>query len=183
MEVNNKNNGFTLIEILVVIVIIMILTLVALPYFMQAGKQFALSRSAHKLAQDIRMVQEMSMSAKEFHGIIPQGGYGVRFDENSNTYILFADCSNNKLYDSVGNLCNGYPEKVEEIKLERGVKVKCLFPVCWLFGEVVFTPPDPVVTIQPFPGAATLLIQISLDTDPSKTKTITVNKAGLIEIQ
>ena len=117
MEVNNKNNGFTLVEILVVIVIIMILTLVALPYFLQAGKQFALSRSAHKLAQDIRRAQEMSMSAKEFGGGVPPGGYGIYFPNDSHNYILFADLDGGQDYDGSG-------EAAEEIFLEERQRKK-----------------------------------------------------------
>ncbi|MBU0476703.1 prepilin-type N-terminal cleavage/methylation domain-containing protein [Patescibacteria group bacterium] len=212
MEVNNKNNGFTLVEILVVIVIIMILTLVALPYFLQAGKQFALSRSAHKLAQDIRRAQEMSMSAKEFHGIISSGGYGIRITDSYNKYILFADCNNNGLYDGEivnpsnpydpenpdlsGTPCNGYSEKVEVLETEKGIQIG-LGPAWGLFrGRVIFTPPDPVVAVNygicdPNTGWCfiynfaypSLTAMVSLETDPSKTKTISVNEAGLIEIK
>ncbi|MDO8669067.1 MAG: type II secretion system protein, partial [Candidatus Buchananbacteria bacterium] len=57
--------GFTLIELLVVVAVITALTAVVLPSFRSGDNQLALQRSASKLAQDLRRVQGMAVSAQE----------------------------------------------------------------------------------------------------------------------
>lgn len=172
-----KKNGFTLIELIVVIGIVALLTVLILPNYGQGREQFALQRSAHKLAQDLRQAQEMAMSAKKFHDLIPPGGYGIYFDKTNlpQSYILFADCDGDKEYDLTGNPCNGYSEKVSEQELEKKVKIKNLTasPL-----NIVFTPPDPEVFIN-----QTFSLGVITLTNDGQTKTVTVNKAGLISIE
>lgn len=178
--------AFTLIELLVVISIIAILTAIIVPNFRDAEKQFALQRSAHKLAQDIRKVQEMAMSAKEFHGVIPRGGYGIFLRGDSTRYILFADCDGGGNYDESGICGDQGSEKIEEIILEKGVKINRIGSLDWYSGVVIFIPPDPIVSLTLLPAGThpqSLSIVISLEADPTKTKTITVNKAGLINTE
>ncbi len=176
--------GFTLAELLVVTGIIVVLSAITLPAYRVGEKQFALERSSHKLAQDIRRTQEMAMSAKEFQGIIPVGGYGAYFVQNSNYYILFADCDNNKAYSS-GTPCNGFSERVETLYLEKGVKLKryCFSPPS--IGNVVFTPPDPTVTFNPSLSKSCndFKIQLFLEANPTETKAVMVGKAGLINVE
>lgn len=186
-----NNAGFTLVEIVVVVVIILILSAIILPNFKTATSQFALARSAHKLAQDIRRVAEMSMSAKEILGptgekIIPDGGYGIYLQTiippPYYEIIIFADCDGSQQF-TLGNVCgtppNQFTEQLEEIKLEPGAKISGLYPVSPL--SVIFKPPSPEVFIQG--GGAAAEITLDLEEDPSKTKKIKVNKAGLIDIE
>ena len=74
------NKGFTLIESMVVIAMIGILSILSIPSYQSAKNQLALGRSATKLAQDLRRVQEMAMSnyecGKPCGGKIPWG-YGL----------------------------------------------------------------------------------------------------------
>lgn len=63
-----KNKGFTLVELLVVISVIGLILTVTIANYPAIRQQLALSRAAHKLAQDIRMAQEMAMSYVEFQG-------------------------------------------------------------------------------------------------------------------
>ena len=174
--------SFTLIEVLVSMFIIILLAGIIFANYRQSGKQFALQRSASKLALDIRRAQEMAMSAKEFNGMIPPGGYGVYFKINENWYTLFADCNNNGLYDdpSTTTPCNGFPETVEgNIVIEKPVWI-C--EVCGLGVDeqiILFTPPEPKVTLSPAQDSSTVIV---LRND-GQTKTVRVNKAGLIEIE
>lgn len=79
-----NGGGFSLIELMVVVTIIVIITLIIIPNYRQISSQFALERSAHKLAQDIRRAAEMAMSARELPGSGPQPkGYGVFFSTGS----------------------------------------------------------------------------------------------------
>ena len=167
-----KKDSFTLIELLVVIAIIVILSTIVLANYRGGEEQYALQRSAHQLAQDIRKAEEMAMASKEFNGEIPQGGYGIYLVENSNSYILFADVDGEKDYDSGEEV--GSP-----LELEKKVKICELSPSSSLF--ITFTPPDPTINISEERSEAK--ITLCLETDSSKTKIISVNKAGLIEIK
>ena len=224
-----KWNGFTLVELLVIVFIIMLMSGIIFANYRQSGQRLALQRSANKLAQDIRRVQEMATSVKEFQGVIPEGGYGIRFrDEGGSppiyTYIIYADCNKNAKYDgeTVGPVpyhpfdpdsnplnpdiactegvdcpCNGYSEKIEVIRVEKGVALG-IGPDGAFFGgsRVIFTPPDPTITIAkgmcdlfteicaPWDTSYSLLTAtVYLEADPSQIKTIRINKVGLIEIE
>jgi len=166
----STQRGFTLVELLVSIFIIVLMSGIILANYRQSGQQFALQRSANKLAQDIRRAQQMAMGAAEHAGCPAdyKYGYGIYLTTSTNNqYILFADCDNWKDYDSGEAVGNPIP-------LEAGVKIKTLS------GDpltITFTPPDPTITISPFAPAT-----ITLGND-NQTKTITLNSAGLIEIQ
>jgi len=160
--------AFTLIELLVVTGIIILLSALVLPNYRTGESQLALQRSANKLAQDIRRAQEMAMSAKEFEGVVPPGGYGINFQTNLTSYILFADLNNNKVFDS--------GEAIETLSLERGVKISNLSPTSPL--TISFTPPDPTVNINPSNSLAIITLS-----NNGQTKIIKVNKAGLIYVE
>jgi len=183
----SNENSFTLVEILVSIFIIILISGVIFANYRQTGQQFALQRSANKLAQDIRRVQQMAMSAKECQecgGGVPPG-YGVILDENwdNKKYRLYADTNGD----------NGFftpPDTIVEppyIELEKGVIVKeiSLPPNTYSSVSINFKPPDPGVTIKfnvgP-QGQPETRITLALETDLNKIKTIIVNKAGLIVI-
>jgi prepilin-type N-terminal cleavage/methylation domain-containing protein len=173
--------GFTIIESLIAVAITLILAGLILPNYRYSSQALAFEQSAVTLEQALRRAQQMAMSAKEFNGIIPRGGYGVYVSSsNAASYILFADCNNppNYRYDASGNNCNGSPEKVEEISLGSGITFSSLSPSSPL--HVVFTPPFPLVTISGAGTEASFGLTLS---GTSKTKTVRVNKAGLIEAQ
>lgn len=166
--------GFTLIEILIVFIIIIILSIIVLANYKAGQQQLALQRAASKLAQDIRGAQEMAMGAEEFEGEVPDG-VGLCFKEvpgpHEPPYLIFADKNNNQSYDL------GADGLIKEIFLEQGIKIKDLDkPNIY----IVFKPPDPQVFIGPGLDSATIII--SLKDNETKTKTITINKAGLIDI-
>ena len=189
----STNKGFTMIEVLVVVFIIALMSGIIFSNYRQGGQQFALQRAAHKLALDIRRVEEMAMSAKEFEGAIPPGGYGVHFSSLSPYhYVLFADCDGDLEYDNpdcglvscaadcaFATPTNPFPESIEgEVEIEKPVWI------CKVCGEnvdeqtIVFTPPEPKVTLTP--GGNSTLIVLK---NNGQTKTVRVNKAGLIEIE
>lgn len=171
-------NGFSLIELLVAISIIVILTSILVANFPKGREQFVLQRVAHKLIQDLRRVQEMSMSARE--EICPSSqkanGFGVHFNQSSpNSYLLFANCDEFYSYDAISD-----DKILENIDMERGTEIFNLSPgpLC----SITFVPPSPTTYINDFIGIESQII-ISLESDTSKIKVIKVNKTGLIEIQ
>jgi len=199
-----SQKAFTLLEITVVIAIIGLLAVIVLANYRGGEKQSALLRSAHRLAQDLRQAEEMAISSRKTpggceqieEGVFPKGGYGIRFEKDSDSYILFADCDSEGDYDDSGSafyceegengaepgLGNSLNEIIEEITLEEGIKIKKLqvdsFQVDFL--PITFTPPDPTVTIDEGDGNEAT-ITLCLKDNENITRTITVNKAGLID--
>ena len=181
-------NGFTLIELVVVTFIIGLVTALLLTNYKQGEKEFALTRSAYLVAQGMTKAQEMSISAKEFAcpegTTVPEGGYGVFFYNSSSytdKFFIFADCN-----EDLTTLIGG-EEIAEIIPLETGIKLK-EFYVNEIKNDLstvfTFIPPDPDVCIYTScEDYSSTRIIISLESDPAKTKTITLNKAGLIEIE
>lgn len=170
-HVIKKNTGFTLIELLVVSSLIVIFTSAVLISNATMGKSLALSRATHKLSQDLRRAQEMSMSAR-IQGASMPSGYGLHFySSDQDSYVLFADLDGNRQY-------NPALEKVEEVELEKTVSIGSLLPA----GSeltILFEPPLPLVVINFNLGvdyATTTL------TNGDRSTVITVNKAGLIEV-
>lgn len=166
---NRVSSGFTLVEILVVTFIIILLSGIVLANYGSTKGRFALERSTQRLAQDLRRAEEMAMSTQKFEGSVPPGGYGIYFDSSEPYhYILFADSDG----DGDGNY-SGPSEQVENISLESKVKIKSLAPTDPL--TVIFIPPDPQLS-----GGPGIEIELCLEADPSRTKTIEVYQSGLI---
>jgi prepilin-type N-terminal cleavage/methylation domain-containing protein len=183
-----KWHGFTLIELLVSIFIIVFMSGIIFANYRVSGQQFALQRSANKLAQDIRRAQAMAMGAAECPecgGGVPPG-YGVILDKNwdNKKYRLYADTNGD----------NGFftpPDAIIEppyVELEKGVIIKeiSLPPDTYSSVSINFKPPDPTVSIKFNVGPSgqpETIITLALETDLNKTKIVKVNSAGLIEIQ
>ena len=184
--------GFTLVETLVVISIIILLTTIALPSYKSGQRQLALSRSANKMAHEIRGAQEMAMSARKHEGSVPPGGYGVYFekytDDGSVNYdiYLYADSDGDETYDSGEEVRAIYNESLE-IYLESEVKIKEVKINSSQPDEtsINFRPPDPFIKIKDGGGVdhQEAIITLALKADESKTKVVTVNKAGLIDVE
>jgi len=160
--------AFTLIEILTVVTIIVILTSLTVVSFGPGRQTLALIRSAHKVAQDIRKVSEMALSAKEIQGAVPPK-YGLYFELNSTSYIIFADNNGNNDYES--------GEEIEEIPLESKIKILELSTNPLV---ITFEPPDPLIYVSAGDRAR---ITLSSEANPSKIINIIVNKLGLVDIE
>ncbi|MDO8663850.1 MAG: type II secretion system protein [Candidatus Wildermuthbacteria bacterium] len=169
-----RNEGFTLIELLVVIGIIGILSALIVPNFRAGDKQFVLQRSASKLAQDLRRAEELSMSAKPYPcpSDRKMKGYGINIDiiAGNNYYSLKARCEK---IDNPGDYSDENAEAL--IYLEKGAQISS--PA---LQSIFFYPPNPVVDLG---ALSQVQIVLSLQNDPAQTKVITVNKAGLINVQ
>jgi prepilin-type N-terminal cleavage/methylation domain-containing protein len=177
MEENINKKGFTLVEVLTSIFIIAILSAVILVNYRQSNRQYALLRSANKLAQDIRRAQQMAMTTKEYGGSIPPGGYGIYINTGDTSYILYAD--NNPADPPGGNEIYEPGDFVTEtINFESGVSVQSVNPSPL---SVNFKPPDPTTKISN--GASEMNEGVITLTLQSKTKTIKVNKSGLVWVE
>ena len=170
-----NQKGFTLTELLVVTAIIVILSAIILPSYRIGERQLNLQGSAYKLSQDLRRAEELSMSAKDFScgAGWRMKGYGLTLAANNDYYWLKARC------DEIASPGPPYDDRPvgNRIDLEKGVKILILTinPL-----GIFFYPPEPEVDLAGFNEAQ---ITISLKTDISKTKTVTINKAGLINVE
>ncbi len=175
--------GFTLVEVLVVIAIIAIVLMVTLVSYRVGNQRLALKRAVHKLSQDIRKAQEMAMSTREFQGSIPQGGYGLILSTVAQSGLDFPHLYIISTYGSDNN-----PDtETERITLEKGIKVNKIYSISSSTETEVsdiffnFIPPMPRTCILGCTADGVKII-LSLEQDPSMTKTVKINKAGLIEI-
>ena len=173
---SNNERSFTLLELVVVMAVISIMSAIVFAGAGNRRNKLALQRSAHKLSQDIRVVEGMGMSSKEFRGSVPAGGYGIHFDisKADHSYILFADKNANHKYDS--------GEKLETIKLEKGIKIYHLSPGSPL--DITFVAPNPIVNIIGGGVAANKAnIMVSIENNSNgRSRSVYVNKAGLIYV-
>jgi len=191
-----STKGFTLLELTVVIAIIILLSGIVLTNYRVGEREYALLRSAYKLAQDLRQVEKMATASETLpsaifpsdkdNGGFPKGGYGIFFQNNSNSYILFADCDGDKEYDETGAALScaeatsdtPYPEGIKELFLEEKIKISNLYPSSPF--SITFFPPDPVIEIKSgelLYNSATITI-----TYDGEIKTVKINTVGLIEI-
>jgi type II secretory pathway pseudopilin PulG len=177
--------GFTLLEITIVVSIIILMGTIFVINFRGGEKQFALQRSAHKLAQDLRRAQETAMSSQIFEDSFPKGGYGIYLEKGSNSYILFADCDGNQTYSEAGfaQSCaeagtnDPFREKIEEISFEKGIYISEFSPEENSVA-ITFFPPDPKITINPSNSS----ILINLTFDGKIKRAVSINSVGLIDV-
>lgn len=104
-----QRNGFTLVEMLVVLAIITIITTVTLLSQTSFNRSVLLVDTAHTVALSIREAQFFGLSTRIFSGV-SNAGYGINFSEDTpNRYTLFADIYPNAPGDDLGGDCPGHP--------------------------------------------------------------------------
>jgi len=187
-----KEKGTTLVEIAVVIFIITMFSLILINDFPKTLRQFAVSRSAYKLSQDIRRVEDLGLS-----GFIiespnkPVGGYGLYINKNDvDEYKIYADnCSDTADFKyTTGSGCED--DIVETIKIseqQAGVfikEIKGSDDSPYDYVSINFKPPNPKITITADAVEVNNIdIVISSTFDQSLEKTVSINTSGLIEVK
>lgn len=126
----------------------------------------------------------MAMAQEAYEGEVSHGGYGIYLSATlPDSYIFFTDLpqgdSNpNKKYDPG-------TEKIKELFYESGVEIKDLVDADYCVN-IIFAPPHPYLYLKDNDGedlGNEISIVISLKKDPSATRTVHVNKAGLIYVE
>ncbi|MDP2638863.1 MAG: type II secretion system protein [Candidatus Azambacteria bacterium] len=178
ISIFNKNNGFTLIEVLGVLGIITLFSGVTIFSISSERQNSSLFRSAQNLSLNLRRAQSFALSSKDFKGSGVPCGWGVHFNGlNSTNYIIFADlvpfgldCQSNQ--DSKRNP-NG-SEDFEVVNFEAGIKIGGLTDD---FTDVVFSPPEPTVVFYPSSQSE---VNVTVINRYSSARVVTVNKTGFI---
>ncbi len=170
-----NNQGFTLIEVLVVLAIIVIITGIVIFNVGLERQNSALLRSAQKLSLDLRRAQSFALSSKTYKTSGVPCGWGLHFNGLSSTnYVIFADlASSANCSDRDFIRAGNGSEDFETANLESGISINSLSSS---LSDVVFTPPDPVVVFIPGQTSASIIL-INKD---GATRTISINKTGFI---
>ena len=196
--------GTTLVEIIVAVVIIAIFSGILVANFPYILKQFAISRVSHKLAQDIRKVQDLGFSGVLITegggtGQIMVKGYGIYVDIAANTkYLIYADRGESPNFKYDGDfstqLCsqNTFPQQDcifeiidiaddnSDLYIEEIINIDSNFTDT----SVNFSPPNPNIAIDNLGlGSKDIGIVISSLSEPSLSRTVWVNTSGLIRLE
>lgn len=168
MAENNYKKGFTLLEVMTSIIIIAIFSALAFLINQQTNRQYDLLKSASKLAQDIRIVQQMAITTRPYTCGVgwKLKGYGVFLATNNNFYQLKARCESTVTPGSYTDYNFGV-----QIFFEKNITISNLTasPL-----QIFFYSPDPTVDLG---GLDSATITVS---GPSGTRNVRVNKFGLI---
>ena len=173
-------------ELMVVVLIIIIITAVALPNYQSGGQRLALQRSAVRLAQDIRLVQEMAMGSRDYTGCADPAGYGIYFHTAAEmgpvkpgpgAYYLFIDCPPLEGFDG------GSDPIIERVEFEPGIEFTgASYDVGGPpnHATIIFYPPGPEVFIECDPGCQWIDIKFDIN---GKEEEVRINKKGLIYVK
>lgn len=196
----NNEKGITLVEVILSIVIVSFFSAVLITNFPGMKSNASLSRSAYKLAQDLRRVQDMSLSGQTLLGAdgkkILISGYGMYLNSSSNQntkYIIYADkCPQapyDKKYTQTYASCPTGDQIMETIDLEQGVVIRSFDNGDSSgYTSINFSPPNPTTTISNMLPAYEILnypigITLGISGDSSKSKVVYVYPSGLIEVR
>ncbi len=170
---NKKQCGFTLMEAIVSLTLIAILSAVVLPNYTNIRSQFALLRDAYALAQNLRITQEMAISARKVEGSVPFS-YGIHIStiEDNQGYLIYADINGDQQY--VVNV----DQIVEEVELNKGIVLQ---EIPTNFLSINFQGPDPITFISS--GDNVVEIVLMLKENAQEFETVFINKAGLIYVE
>ena len=133
------NKGFSLLEIIVSIAIIVTMAAVFAGGWLENRDKKALILAAEQVTNDIRNARSYTFNAAGFDGGgPPDGGFGIHFDKDSNSYIIFADkdLPLDKVY-------TGVSEKYQETILLESIEISKLEINGGLVdsADIVFTSP------------------------------------------
>jgi type II secretory pathway pseudopilin PulG len=195
----NKENGITLIEIVVSISIIAMFSLIVLADFPKIKRQFALSRAVYKLSQNIRRIEDFGLSGVQLFdnagNPVPAKGYGIYVDLNSpKQYIIYADTcpeTRDKKYTPSDIYCPAGDYKIETIdvgKEESGVSIIEIddpYDNLKSSASINFVPPNPTINIteDTTGDESSVEFVMGMDVDTGQTRRVFVNTSGLIEVK
>ena len=173
-------NGFTLIEILVVMVIIALFSIAVFANYQSGQKKYVLSQAIQMLVSDLRRAQNMAIAGVEISGICEEGSgyacYGFYADQEDDFYVIFGDKNNNKTLQPSDII-------IETINLPEQVKIKSVSNSfdATTKTNVFFEPPIPTVYINGDSDIGWAKIVLELE-GTTLEQSVTVTTVGLIQV-
>ncbi|MBU0648699.1 type II secretion system GspH family protein [Patescibacteria group bacterium] len=194
LDINKKNSGFTLIEILISITIFAIIMVLVIANLRSGQFSSQLNLAATNLVSELRQKQNMTL-AGQFTKIcddgagncednsdlcpehcvsqFPLGGYGLVFDPDAEKLIFFANNNEEAPYEET--------EKVREVPISPTGQVKIKEINTLTEGvshlEIIFAPPRGEASFSGDILADRDIITITLEhINSGEQKSITINK-------
>jgi prepilin-type N-terminal cleavage/methylation domain-containing protein len=154
-----RRNGFTLVEVIIVVSIISLLTAGLIPSFSNYTKSQTLKQAQEQIVSDLANVQNRALAGEQGAGVTNTKYWGLRFVDGSSTYQYFAHTT---------ATC---PSSAPNIQRSQT-----------LTGDVeVDIPANGCVFFSTANGDATGLSSINIKESGSSTcRKININSAGLI---
>lgn len=183
-KLNKKNQGFTIVELLVSTGIIVLISGIFLANYRSASRSSKLNLAAQQLASDIRQAQSQALGLQEFQGNIPKGGWAIHFAAGNNYYEIFADLDGDGLVVE-----DSGAEKLKDITLPEGLALSNFTSSdascsgVLNSGTIIFIPPDPLTSIESDAGPCEQMDIILRDTASGNTKNVDINFLGLIDVE
>lgn len=202
-----QENGITLVEVVAVIFIIVFFSMIIISDFPKIQRQYALSSSAYKLAQNLRKAQDLGMSGLQIKDLSGQPvnvkGYGVYVNTvfSRTKYAIYADVagtdgnSDHKYGGNFDNtqLCSELIQPTQDCLVEPVIDITKQNSSLYIdrvnntnagtYTSVNFSPPNPVINIEDLMAGSEIGIVLGLTSDSSTTRTVKVNTSGLINTQ
>lgn len=174
LKLLNNKSGFTLMETMIVMAIIAISSSFVASQYSNYRNSKALSLAKVQIIDDIKMVQNYSYAVLENNGSFPKGGYGIHFEVDSDSYLIFSDNDGNKIYNNTNSSedfkKNKLPMNVKITSLNTGEEVS---PI-----DLIFIPPYGDVFIND--GSENFIeLKIKVENNNS-SEIITVNTSRLV---
>jgi prepilin-type N-terminal cleavage/methylation domain-containing protein len=174
-----RQNGFTIAELIISIFIISLISGMLLTNYGGSKRSAELRIIAQKLASDIRMMQNYSLSEKvnDQNDILPPGGWGLYFSTaNKDRYIFFTDNDNGRDYDPTAVPTETY----QTITLPKYIEICLINGSASANGTATFFPPDPTAYVNN--STSTSLVITLRETSNNSTSTVSLNPFGLINV-
>jgi prepilin-type N-terminal cleavage/methylation domain-containing protein len=192
----NTQQGFSLVEVVVVIGIFLIISATLLYNYGQTNARLTLDNKAHEVAQWVREAQIYAMGVKSSQGI-PQtefNGYGIHFQQSSvSSFLVFTDRQpGDKRLNPGGNCGDPGVECVNQVLLPNSLKIVSIrgissgVPTTLDNVDIVFTRPNPDATITGDSSLGTSVYEkaeITLAATKGFRRTIDVWTTGQISVR
>ena len=184
---NRGENGYTLIEMMVIVSILSMLTTILIVYNRTGERQIIVFKEQAKIINTILRAKSLAISTYA-EGDTPCA-YGIHFGKDLTgewEYRIFKDLDSSGSNDNCGTADNKYDPDSEHAveenffaeKLDKALEFSEL-EFTNEFIDIVFIPPEPIVKITPPPAENE--VTLTIKTPHGKvSKTIKVNSFGQI---
>ncbi len=193
MRIIKNKQGYTLIELTVSMAVIVILSSIALVNFSGHDSRNKVDLAAYKLASDIRKVQSYALSLKEFGGVVPAGGWGIRVKEDESKYIIYADKDDSEKYRA-GEDATADNERHETIAIAADGIIISEVDIGGAtnrnYGYINHIPPNPEIKINGANNENNDVLQVQnvnyieiTLSGSGYSRKVKINKFGLVDVE